>query len=404
MIKRNVAAGLTVLGFRENVDILIEEYFKNAETNYAKDLEKRGIDPSTIGETQWQEEVRQRVVTNPQSDIQLLIGRYPELEWSAPKQDLVDGVLFFYLGAKARINARACLKEAKNREEFQQYPALMKSLLESASYIEKHARTVIGVAKVTSIAAYGSGVGFRGRNYAEIDSANFHFFENPLSLDFLKTLPIVINGPTVYSLVGDKSTKIVSELKKTNVLPDWLGTMKFGDTNFSHITAKNWLTTLPQTSIVIDASISSSPEQLLRYHFFNYLIKTIADENTPIVEEAPHWQNNKLSGYSDYLFQLNGTWVPFEAKVNVNSERNILEQVKKYTESDTFNMSLKDVDKPVRVAMPTHRICLLGDQHGIYLTVNSQFIDCAADRPLWPRTSLSTTMLKDMKQRIASYL
>lgn len=280
----------------------------------------------------------------------------------------------------------------------------MNSLLQSTEFIEKYNRHLVGVAKITSIAAYGSGVGFRGRNYAEIDSANFHFFENPLPLDFLKTLPIVINGPTVYSLVGDKSKRIVDELRKSNTLPDWLESMTFGDTLYSHITKDNWLNTLPTTSIVIDSTVTSSPEQLLRFHFFNHLVKSIADHKSTIIEESAHWRNGKLSGYSDYLFQVNGTWVPFEAKVNVNSERNILEQVKKYTESDTFNMSLKDVDKPVRVAMPTHRICLLGDQHGIYLTVNSQFIDCAADRPLWPRTSLSTAMLKDMRQRIASYL
>jgi hypothetical protein len=404
MSNRNVAAGLTVLGFRENLDILLDEYFKNAEAAYVTELEKQGIDPSTVSEAEWNDAVRQRVITKPQSDIQCIMHNVPDLEWSAPKQDLVDGALFFYLGDKARINVRACLREAQTRKEFQEYPALMKSLQESATFIEKYARTLIGVAKVKSIAVYGSGVGFRGRNFAKIDSANFHFFERPLSLDFLKSLPLVINGPTVYSLVGDKSTKIVSELKKTNVLPVWLDTMTFGDTNFSHITAQNWLTTLPQTSIVIDASVSSSPEQLLRYHFFNYLIKAIADANSPIVEEAPHRQHNKLSGYSDYLFQINGTWVPFEAKVNVNSERDMLEQIKKYTESESFNMSSDDSTRMVRVSMPTHRVCLLGDQHGIYLTVNSQFVDCASDRPLWPRTALSTAMLNDIRTRVAKYL
>lgn len=404
MSTRNVAAGLTVLGFRENVDVLIDEYFKNAETDYAENLEKQGIDPSSISENQWKEEVRQRVITNPRSDIQLLINKVPNLEWSAPKQDLVDGALFFYLGDKARLNVRAVLREAKNREEFQQYPALMKSLVDSATYIEKYARTLIGVAKVTSIAAYGSGVGFRGRNFATIDSEHFHFFDNPLPLDFLNTLPLVINGPTVYSLIGDKSTRIVNELRKSNTLPKWLDEMTFGDTLYSHITKDNWLSTLPSTSIVIDSSATSSPEQLLRFHFFNYLIKAVADDKSPIVEEAPHWRGRQLTGYSDYLFQVNGTWIPFEAKVNVNSERNILEQIKKYTESEAFNMTTEEEARPFRVSMPGHRICLLGDQHGIYLTVNSTFVDCAADRPLWPRTSLSKDALANMRQRIAQYI
>jgi hypothetical protein len=405
MSNRNVAAGLTVLGFRENLDILMQEFRKNAENDYITSLNQQGIDPTTISDKQWRDEVQQRYTMSPKSDIQCIIKKLPDIEWTAPKQDLVDGALFFYLGVTARVNVRRCLREAQTHKEFQKYPALMQSLQESAAFIEKYARTLIGVAKVKSIAVYdNSGAGFRGRNYTKIDSANFHFFEHPLSLDFIKTLPVIINGPTVYSLVGDKSKRIVNELKKTNTLPEWLDNMTFGDTNFSHINAQNWLTTLPQTSIVIDSSVSSSPEQLLRYHFFNYLIKAIADENTPIVEEASHWINNKLSGYSDYVLQINGTWVPFEAKVNVNSERDILEQIKKYTLSESFLMGSDDRIKPTRVVMPKHRICLLGDQHGIYLTVNSQFIDCASDRPLWPRTSLSKALLRDIQKRVAQYL
>lgn len=404
MPTRNVAAGLTVLGFRENVDLLLAEYYKNAANAYILSLKQSEINPDDIDDETWQHNVDERFFQQPSTDLQLIMNNVPDREWSAPKQDLVDGVLFFYLSAKALIDARRCIAQAHTHEMFMSNPQFMTSLLKSADYIEKNNRHLIGAVKVTSIAAYGSGVGFSGRNYAGIDSANFHFFENPLSLDFLKTLPLSINGPTVYSLVGDKSTRIINELRKSNTLPKWLDDMTFGDTLYSHITKDNWLSTLPSTSIVIDSSATSSPEQLLRFHFFNYLIKAVADDKSPIVEEAPHWRGKQLTGYSDYLFQVNGTWIPFEAKVNVNSERNILEQIKKYTESEAFNMTTEEEAKPFRVSMPGHRICLLGDQHGIYLTVNSTFVDCAADRPLWPRTSLSKDALANMRQRIAQYI
>jgi hypothetical protein len=404
MTKQMVAAGLTVLGFRENLDELTGEYQKNAENNYGAYLKSKGIDEVTVSQRQWETEVYNRMLNNPQTDIQCLRSFEPDLEWSAPKQDLVDGALFFYLGDRARINVRACMREAQQNNEFQQYPAFMRSLQISADYIEKNARHLIGVAKVKGIAVYGHGLGFRGRNFAKIDSQNFHFFENPLPLDFLKSIPIVINGPTVYSLVGDKSTRIVNELRKSNKLPDWLDTMTFGDTLYSHITAENWLNTLPTTSIVIDSSATSSPEQLLRFHFFNYLIKAVADPKTPILEEASHWRGNELTGYSDYLFQVNGEWVVFEAKVNVNSERDILQQIKKYTESTTFNFSPENEPRAIKAPMPKHRVCLLGDQHGIYLTVDSQFIDCAVDRPRWHRTSLSREVLRDIRTTVERYI
>ena len=73
------------------------------------------------------------------------------------------------------------------------------------------------------------------------------------------------------------------------------------------------------------------------------------------------------------------------------------------------NVSLRFGGDPLLDDVELHiergdRICLLGDQHGIYLTVNSQFIDCASDRPLWPRTSLSKALLRDIQKRVAQYL
>ena len=404
MLNRSVAAGMTVLGFREDLASLEAEYFKNAEVSYAEELARLGIDETTISDADWQKEVIARALRNPKSDIQLLLDRVPDLGWSAPKQDLVDGVLFFYLGDRAAINARRCIKQSTTDDAFKKQPTLFHALELSADYILKNARHLIGAARVKSISAYGTGVGFRGRNFATIDSQNFHFFEHPLPLDFLKALPMTINGPTVYSLVGDKSTRIVDELRKKNHLPRWLDELTFGDTLYSHITPENWLTTLPTTTIVLDSSATSSPEQLLRFHFFNHFIKDIADRQAPILEETPHWDDRGFTGYSDYMFQLNGTWIPFEAKVNVNSERDILAQLRKYTHSSTFTMSQEGSTQRVRKSMPTHRVCLLGDQHGIYLTVNNQFVDCAADRPRWHRRDFSRALMTNIKETVQIYI
>jgi hypothetical protein len=89
---------------------------------------------------------------------------------------------------------------------------------------------------------------------------------------------------------------------------------------------------------------------------------------------------------------------------NVNSEKDILGQIKKYTESDTFNMSIESSTRKIRQPMPPHRICLLGDQHGIYLTVNSEFVGCTATEPRWPRTQLSRTQLTDIREELQKLL
>jgi len=104
MIKRNVAAGLTVLGFRENIDLLLDEYYKNAVNTYIISLKNSEINPSNVDDDTWNHNTTERYLQHPTTDLQLILKKVPNLEWSAPKQDLVDGVLFFYLSQYLRQN------------------------------------------------------------------------------------------------------------------------------------------------------------------------------------------------------------------------------------------------------------------------------------------------------------
>ena len=80
MINRTVAAGMTVLGFREDLDQLSEEYYKNAENRYGSELASQGVDQTTISQSDWENEVLKRMERNPKSDIQVILDQIPDLE------------------------------------------------------------------------------------------------------------------------------------------------------------------------------------------------------------------------------------------------------------------------------------------------------------------------------------
>jgi len=118
-----VSAGITVLSYRAFIraelnifgDIIeegLEAVWKsNAEHNVYNTLFQQSIDPVTISDAEFKQRVKHSMDTNPQSDIRLLINREPNLSWSAPKQNLLDGVLYFYLSEqRPKLHVSSCLK------------------------------------------------------------------------------------------------------------------------------------------------------------------------------------------------------------------------------------------------------------------------------------------------------
>ena len=125
---RPVCAGVTVLGFRRNLEELEDEFCKNAEHSFASSLEDRQVDASELTDDQWEAGVNERYNNEPQSDLQVLLSRRKGCTWSAPKQDLLDGALFFYLGKRALANVRRCVRQARNEDKVDDTP-FMRSLL-----------------------------------------------------------------------------------------------------------------------------------------------------------------------------------------------------------------------------------------------------------------------------------
>jgi hypothetical protein len=401
-LSRPVCAGVTVLSFRQNLDELVDEFWKNAENSYALSLEDKGINTSAFTDKQWKTGATEFFTESPLCDLQILFSKTRECFWSAPKQDLLDGALFFYLGNRALTNVHRCVRQAKN-ENWREDSPFMRSLLEAAQFIENNAGSVIGVAKVLSIPGPGSGPGFRRRVFAEIDLENFYHFANPLPYKIFQNI-CPIYGQTVVALVADKANWLRNELGKSNELPLWLTDMTFGESKYSGINAENWMEKISAPHIFIEDN--QRQEETIRAYFLNFLINEIKEDGSCYYEECNTWRNSHRTGRVDYFFKIHGEWVPFEAKVAVNTEPDIYSQIRQYINIDHFDYNEIRSDGKETTSRKgsqkagNHKVCLIGDQFGIYLTQNASFINCSLDKPLWARTELSKAKITEVKETL----
>lgn len=390
-----VGAGLTVTGFRDNLDELYAEFRKNALNRYSDDLEEKGIDVNDVDDATIKHGINHFLNTEPFTDIMMLMTNSSK-QWTAPRHDLHNGALFFYLSSQAFTNARKLYNQAQKDTRFYENPKLMEALRASFDFISQNHRHVIGVGRVTGIAEYGSGVGFSSRYFASCDI--YTPLEHPISYDILKNY-VIVNARSVYTIPGKSAQGLLETINATNKLPRVIKSMKFGETRYGHLNKKNWLKLIGTTHIDISSDYTTSPEGTLRYHFFDYLIDFIKDNGTNFYTESTTYRDNTKAGRADYMVSIHGHWIPFEAKVNINTERNLPQQIEKYTYIDSFVTEEEGVINSTR-----HGICLLGDQYGIYLTENSRFINCSPGNPLWPRTSINADTPRLIRDYVAQYL
>jgi hypothetical protein len=269
--KHGVGGGLTVVGFDREPDVILAEMQKNAGNDIISELEAQGNSIDEMTDAEWNRRVHAQLLIEPYTDVDLVTRCNPGT-WTAPKQDLVGGALFFFLSAKAWINARYCYNKAKKHPTFQRYPVLMAALQRNYDYIKTNHRHLIGVARVVGRASYGNSLGFRTTTFAETE--DFHLFETPVSYDEVQEITI-INAATNYSLVGKKSDQMRNLAAKYNTLPEWLTKMTFGESVYADMNRRNWLDKISTLTLYIDENHTTSPEQVIRAYYLDYFVEEL---------------------------------------------------------------------------------------------------------------------------------
>ncbi len=105
---------------------------------------------------------------------------------------------------------------------------------------------------------------------------------------------------------------------------------------------------------------------------------------------------------ADYFVKVHGDWIPVEAKLNILSERGILDQVTQYTRARFFKPTQgihkgEEFGRKIRGAPD---VGLIVDQSGVYIASSKGFVGCSPGKPTWRREELNRSLVPTIRDRI----
>lgn len=332
------------------------------------------------------------------TDIDLLhkIGPGELEEWTVPRWATPGDVLFLYHTKTAKKRIAKLLKEAnRDLDADSNVVGLLEHARDNAA---AYSGTIFACTELSAQPYYKvekfEDQHFSGRVWGYI--GNIHVFDNPLPSEEFADL-VRIGQHMITTLDGTAFEGIRNRLRARNALPlpPFLENARFGGRSLREVNEDTWL------SVVRDGEIGFFIEAQLRMSFLDHLLKEVKDFRSPLLRECECFRDEqkKMTGIADYFLKVHGSWVPLEGKLNVSVEKNLPEQLRQYISVDSFRPILNP-RKGDWIKTPRQPICLVGDQSGIYLTRDGEFVDCSPEKPLWRREEFDESVAESIRERV----
>lgn len=315
--------------------------------------------------------------------------------WTAPKWMTFGDVLFFYHTKRGALCTKRLSNEARRISDIS--PDFLEMMERSRNFSERYIGSIFACAKVDGIPEYfeqEAGAHFRSRSFAPIKRV--HFFENPLFIDNFSD-QIKIGQQTLTPIFRDQFDRLKELLSLNNALPSFLENAVFSDLSFRNIDRSNWM------SISCKSDVRFVSEAQYREYFLDYLLEETKDPRTRILKECACKRNGSSTGIADYFIEINGSWIPVEAKLNILSERDLFGQLEKYVEIDEFSPTMGNRNQGT-FAIPRSRLCILADVAGLYLVKDGAFWNCDFRSPLWRREQVNSSTFGAIRTAINSMI
>ena len=167
---------------------------------------------------------------------------------------------------------------------------------------------------------------WRGRIYAEI--GDIHILENPIDISAFSDFIMLSRQSAITAVLGENFEMLKRTISATNKVPSYFRESKANPVPLNTINDKNWLklTQVYRRSFFLEIQF--------RKFYVDYMLREIADKKK-IFSECACYKKKKLVGYADNCIWFNGKLCFVEAKLNLDTERNIIEQLTKYSDVES---------------------------------------------------------------------
>jgi hypothetical protein len=344
--------------------------------------------------------------------------------------DYVDGLLFFYVTDSAKKHASDLKSQYDNppsdneqAKKFKKnHPKLEGFFAAQIDYFTKYSGHFVAFARCLEVYYAASGLNDKNPNryYSRFDldkfyelvkpikreefesSLNNHQISSLLMTDFLRGYGAPCFFPAkqaqhLLNMIAHQNRDDFIEKDRIIHFGNWLQNYTIVDeSKYSAITDKNWA----ERQRTFDFDHTAREDQDIRAYFANYFVSDLAeihknnpDTNLVYRERRLFRKDQYVKGIADYVIQISNTssqyWLPVEVKIDIANpiNRNILEQVKKYTYCNSF---INPHNGDPKIIDETHGVVLIIDKNGVYVTNNGEFVqECGINKPKWKRKELS---------------
>lgn len=278
--------------------------------------------PKTVDELEWF--IKERGCFNVENIL------YDDrVEWTVPRWILPNDIVFYFHAKTAIQTIRRLEIEIEKNQELYDYDTLMDGLDRARRLYELYGGKIFAVSRVIGAPCHVDDeskiVHWKGRIYAEI--GDIQILENPIDINDFSDFIMLSRQSAVTTVLGENFERLKRMISGTNKVPKYFMNSRANPIPLNTINDKNWLT------LTQEYRRSFFLEIQFRRFYVDYLLREISDKKK-IFSECACYREKKLVGYAD-----NGIWFHkklcfVEVKLNIDTERNIIEQLTKYTNVD----------------------------------------------------------------------
>ena len=307
----------------------------------------------------------------------LLGDKYDYLEWTVPRWAREGDVVLFYHAKTGNVrlsNLRKQLKEDDYYDEDQK--RLITTWIEKANRIFKeYGGRILAVGRLTTDPYYLSSsefdnpgvVHYNMNMWAKIEDV--FIFHNMIHINRVSSFVNITRQASVTPLFGEAYVQLKEAIWEESDIPVYYAESESVAMPLYKINSNNWL------EINLKYGRKYRFESQFRSFYVDYFLRWISDENV-FYRECPCLTEAAVHpAYVDNVILIDGKYLPVEVKLNVNNEKDLVGQVKKYCDlSKLYLNSNSNELAPINLVIKP--FVLIFDVNAIYLYDNRKGKNC----------------------------
>lgn len=256
---------------------------------------------------------------------------FSETEWTAPKWAVKGDIVFFFHAKTAiqRIRHLKIILKDNQKSLKDDYDILIDGLERAEKLYNQYGGKIFAVGRILDKPHYDYQEGdeiyhWKTRIYAPI--GDIKTLQNPVDISEFSDFIRISRQSAITPVLGGDFIELRNIIiKQKNLLPVYVTQGRASPLPLSKINKDNWL------YLTQEYRCRFYLEMQFRKFYVDYLLSAISDQKK-IFSECACYRKGKPTGYVDNCILFNKRWVPVEVKLNFDAERDLISQLKQYTD------------------------------------------------------------------------